>query len=464
MYRYAILAAAVPMVAAHGFISSPPPRQPGEAFGAACGAQALNQQAADINGNVQGIMQVIDARTISDDCNLWLCKGFLLEDPSLVQSYTLGQTIDFEIDIAAPHTGVANVSVVRTSTNSIIGAPLIEFENYASTATGVDPSNRAFSVTLPEDLEGQCTTAGDCVLQWWWDAADINQTYESCVDFTVAGSGSGSPAPAPSVSTPAPSATAPVVTTAVTPQPTSTPIEEPIEEDDECPADDEEDEDEDEEPVEEDDECPADDEEEEDEEPIEEDDECPADDEEEEVEEPVEEVEEPVEEDDECPAEEEDDASGDVDPDEEYDGVDVEEDDECPADEEEEEEEEPIEEEDDECPAEDDEDEEPIEEEDDECPAEDDEDEEPIEEEDDECPAEDDEDEEPIEEEDDECPAEEDEEDEEPIEDDDECPAEDEEDDYEETLPVVTSAGIYERAPATTLATVVRKAVATAAF
>ncbi|KEY72501.1 hypothetical protein S7711_05174 [Stachybotrys chartarum IBT 7711] len=426
MYRYAILAAAVPMVAAHGFISSPPPRQPGEAYGAACGAQALNQQAADINGNVQGIMQVIDARTISDDCNLWLCKGFLLEDPSLVQSYTLGQTIDFEINIAAPHTGVANVSVVRTSTNSIIGAPLIEFENYASTATGVDPSNRAFSVTLPEDLEGQCTTAGDCVLQWWWDAADINQTYESCVDFTVAGSGSGSPAPAPSVSTPVPSATAPAVTTAITPQPTSTPIEEPIEDDDECPADDEDDEDE--EPVEEDDECPADDEEEEDEEPIEDDDECPADDEEEEVEEPIEEVEEPVEEDDECPAEEEDDESGDVDPDEEYDGVDVDEDDECPADEEEEEEEEPIEEEDDECPAEDDEEEEPIEEEDDECPAE------------------------------------EEDEEEEPIEDDDECPAEDEEDDYEETLPVVTSAGIYERAPATTLATVVRKAVATAAF
>lgn len=190
MQKIAGIASLVTLAAAHGFIESPSPRRPGDAYKAACGEQPYNQQSADINGNVQGIFQVV-GDAASDDCKLWLCKGFLLEDnPDLVQSYSLGETIDFEINIAAPHTGYANVSVVKTSTDTIIGSPLVEFQNYASNA-GVDANNTAFSVTLPDNLNGDCTTAGDCVLQWFWDAPDIDQTYESCVDFTVGG-GSGS--------------------------------------------------------------------------------------------------------------------------------------------------------------------------------------------------------------------------------------------------------------------------------
>lgn len=187
MQRIAGLASLVTLAAAHGFIKSPPPREPGDAFKATCGEQPYYQQSSDINGNVQGIFQVVGDDT-TDDCKLWLCKGFLLEDNE-VQSYSLGETIDFEITIAAPHTGYANVSVVKTSTDSIIGSPLIEFQNYAANA-GVDANNTAFSITLPDSLDGDCTSAGDCVLQWFWDAPDIDQTYESCVDFTVDGSGS----------------------------------------------------------------------------------------------------------------------------------------------------------------------------------------------------------------------------------------------------------------------------------
>jgi hypothetical protein len=192
MKNAAALLTLLPLVAAHGFVKSPPPRKPGNAFKAACGEQPFYQQSADINGNVQGIKQVVGSNFDAKDCNLWLCKGFQFDDnKDNVQSYKLGEKIDFDVNIAAPHTGYANVSVVKTSTDKMIGEPLIEFENYAANA-GLNPNNTAFSVTLPESLGGECTKAGDCVLQWFWDAPDIDQTYESCVDFVVGGSGSGS--------------------------------------------------------------------------------------------------------------------------------------------------------------------------------------------------------------------------------------------------------------------------------
>ncbi|KAM0206425.1 hypothetical protein ACHAPA_003621 [Fusarium lateritium] len=223
MKNAAALLTLLPLVAAHGFIKSPTPRKPGNAFKAACGEQPFYQQSADINGNVQGIKQVVGSSFDATDCNLWLCKGFQFDDnKDNVQSYKLGEKIPFEINIAAPHTGYANVSVVKTSSDSMIGEPLIEFENYASNA-GTNANNTAFSVTLPESLGGECTKAGDCVLQWFWDAPDIDQTYESCVDFVVggtgAGSGSGSTTPKPT------SASAPVATSAAAEKPVATTLE-----------------------------------------------------------------------------------------------------------------------------------------------------------------------------------------------------------------------------------------------
>ncbi|RTE78704.1 hypothetical protein BHE90_006785 [Fusarium euwallaceae] len=302
--KYAAALTLIPLVAAHGFVRSPPPRKPGDAYKAACGDQPFYQQSSDINGNVQGIFQVVGTGADATKCNLWLCKGFQQEDNAdNVQTYSLGQEIDFDVNIAAPHTGYANVSVVKTSSNTVIGEPLIEFSNYASNA-GLDANNTAFSVTLPDTLGGECTTAGDCVLQWFWDAPDIDQTYESCVDFVVgSGSGSGSgnsgsspSASAPAASTPAATQAPPAATTLVAvtasseaaPAATATTApdtgaEEPVDdEDEECPADDETEEPiDDEEPVDdEDEECPADDEEPiDDEEPVD-DEECPADDEE----------------------------------------------------------------------------------------------------------------------------------------------------------------------------------------
>ncbi|KAL4973395.1 chitin binding domain-containing protein [Aspergillus desertorum] len=192
-----ILAAAglISLANAHGYITSPQPRLPGSAMASACGQQVYNNQAADRAGNIQGELQVAASQSDydADACHIWLCKGYQFADnKDNVQSYTAGETVDFVIDIVAPHTGVANVSVVDTASNSVIGSALKSWDVYASTATGVTEDETNFSITIPDNLGSQCSEAGACVLQWYWYAESIDQTYESCVDFTVGGSSSGS--------------------------------------------------------------------------------------------------------------------------------------------------------------------------------------------------------------------------------------------------------------------------------
>ncbi|GES59352.1 putative chitin binding protein [Aspergillus terreus] len=189
------LAGLASMAHGHGFVKSPQPRMPGKAMQAACGQQVTINQESDNYGNIQGELQVANGQSDynAQKCDIWLCKGYKFADnKDNVFSYSAGQKVDFTVDIRAPHTGVANVSVVDTASNSVIGSPLKSWDKYASTATGVTEDETNFSVTIPDDLGSQCSEAGACVLQWYWFAESIDQTYESCVDFTVGGSGSGS--------------------------------------------------------------------------------------------------------------------------------------------------------------------------------------------------------------------------------------------------------------------------------
>lgn len=191
----ATLASLIPLVYGHGFVTSPTARMPGSAMKAACGDQVEINQESDNYGNIQGELQVANGQSDYNaaKCDIWLCKGYKFADnKDNVYSYSAGQTVDFTVDIRAPHTGVANVSVVDTASNSVIGSPLIYWSVYASTATGVTKNETNFSVTIPDDLGDRCSTAGDCVLQWYWYAQSIDQTYESCVDFTAGGSDSSS--------------------------------------------------------------------------------------------------------------------------------------------------------------------------------------------------------------------------------------------------------------------------------
>ncbi|KAI4844456.1 hypothetical protein E4T44_06179, partial [Aureobasidium sp. EXF-8845] len=170
-------------VQGHGFLLSPKPRMPGDAFEAACGQQVYYNQAGDNYGNVQGELQV--ARTQTDynaeKCKIWQCKGFKYEDnKDLVQSFTPGQKVPIKFEVRAPHEGTANVSIVDTATNTIIGTPLISWDVYASSASSIPSSQTSFDITIPQDLGSKCSTAGACVLQHFWDARSVDQTYESC--------------------------------------------------------------------------------------------------------------------------------------------------------------------------------------------------------------------------------------------------------------------------------------------
>ncbi|KAH7068944.1 hypothetical protein BKA63DRAFT_98230 [Paraphoma chrysanthemicola] len=208
------LAGLVSSVAAHGFISTPAPRLPGDGLKAACGDQVYNQQSSDHYGNVQGALQNLQGS--HPDCRMWQCKGVPFSDAGEIHSYTAGQVIPMTVEIRAPHDGVANVSIVKVSSDTVIGSPLISWDEYALTSSPISqhPDWTSFDITMP-DVSSECANAGDCVIQWYWDAPSIDQTYESCIDFTISGgsgSGSGSsPAPASSA---APSASASPVASA----------------------------------------------------------------------------------------------------------------------------------------------------------------------------------------------------------------------------------------------------------
>lgn len=68
---------------------------------------------------------------------------------------------------------------------------LKSFAQYALTSRPIQKDETDFDVTIPSDLGGKCTQAGECVIQMYWDARSIDQTYESCIDFVVGGSGEG---------------------------------------------------------------------------------------------------------------------------------------------------------------------------------------------------------------------------------------------------------------------------------
>ncbi|KAF2793189.1 hypothetical protein K505DRAFT_244985 [Melanomma pulvis-pyrius CBS 109.77] len=168
---------------AHGNITSPPARQPGPAMQAACGAAAVSAILADGTGPLENILS-----NGSPDCNIFLCKGAQFADnQALVQTFTAGQVVPFKAQLPIPHEGPANVSIIDTASNTVVGLPLIEFDTYADEALAVlPPNNTAFSVKMPTNLAGSCEVAGECVLQWFWFGTSAQQTYENCVDFVMA--------------------------------------------------------------------------------------------------------------------------------------------------------------------------------------------------------------------------------------------------------------------------------------
>lgn len=185
------LACLISSATPHGFITSPTPRYPGNGLKSVCGEQVYNTQFYDHYGNVQGSLQNLQGD--QPHCRMWHCKGIPFTDAGEIHSYRAGQVVSVKIDIRAPHDGVANVSIVQVGTDKSIGSPLISWDKYALTSSPLSehPDWTAFTIKLP-DVSKECAAAGDCVIQWFWNAASINQTYESCIDFQMSSdSGSG---------------------------------------------------------------------------------------------------------------------------------------------------------------------------------------------------------------------------------------------------------------------------------
>ncbi|KAI0846092.1 hypothetical protein F5Y00DRAFT_151521 [Daldinia vernicosa] len=187
------LAALAATVSGHGLITTPTPRGPGDASSAACGSSVVANIKGDLTSHVEGLPELAaeDAGYHGELCNLWLCRGLQYADNAAnVQAYKPGQKVTIEVQLTIPHAGSANVSVVDTKTNTIIGEPLLTWPSgYADERqfyAHQTPANQTkFDVTIPEDLGSKCADAGSCVLQWWWYGTGAKQTYESCVDFTA---------------------------------------------------------------------------------------------------------------------------------------------------------------------------------------------------------------------------------------------------------------------------------------
>lgn len=161
------LAGLAAQASAHGLVKKPVTREPGQATEAACGKIMADFYKADNTSYPEALLRAnpggLKAPYDPKKCNLWLCKGYQFADNAAnVQSYKAGQVLDLEVWIRIAHKGYANVSVVDTASNTVIGTPLISWpDNYAASTS--PPANQTkFSITVPE-LGNKCTTAGACV-------------------------------------------------------------------------------------------------------------------------------------------------------------------------------------------------------------------------------------------------------------------------------------------------------------
>ncbi|KAH7091488.1 hypothetical protein FB567DRAFT_275566 [Paraphoma chrysanthemicola] len=190
--KFPILALSfLPAVLSHGLITSPPARPIGPALLANCGPKVEQDIRLDNTSHVESRPELAakDPAYNASACNLWLCTGLQFADNAKnTQTWAAGDVVPVKVWVRIPHEGSANVSIVDTKSNKIVGKMLkVWASGYApgKKESDVPLDQKEFSVTVPEGLEEKCAVAGDCVLQWWWFGTAAKQTYESCVDFKI---------------------------------------------------------------------------------------------------------------------------------------------------------------------------------------------------------------------------------------------------------------------------------------
>lgn len=150
------------LVSAHGVVLKPASRKPGDATTEACGRAMVNFYKQDETSYPEAFLR---SNPLPDrnKCNLFLCKGYQFADNAAnVQSYKPGDSVEYEVYIRIPHSGYANVSIVDTTTNKVLGSPLVSWASGYAASSKPPADQTKFSVKIPE-LGAQCTTAGVCV-------------------------------------------------------------------------------------------------------------------------------------------------------------------------------------------------------------------------------------------------------------------------------------------------------------
>jgi hypothetical protein len=168
-FTIASLVTLVPAVLGHGLITSPPSRPVGPAIIAACGPSVSQSIRSDNTSHVEGLPELAakDTAYNAAECNLWQCKGLQFADnANNTQTWKAGQVVPLKVWVRIPHEGSANVSIVDTKTDTVIGDMLkVWSKGYApgKKESDVPEDQKEFSVTVPEGLEEKCATAGACV-------------------------------------------------------------------------------------------------------------------------------------------------------------------------------------------------------------------------------------------------------------------------------------------------------------
>jgi hypothetical protein len=168
-FTIAALLTIVPAVLGHGLIQSPPARPIGPALTANCGPKVEQDIRLDNTSHVESRPELAakDPKYNAAKCNLWLCTGLQFADnANNTQIWHAGQVVPIKVWIRIPHEGSANVSIVDTKTNTVVGDMLkVWSSGYApgKKESDVPQDQKEFSVTVPEGLETKCATAGDCV-------------------------------------------------------------------------------------------------------------------------------------------------------------------------------------------------------------------------------------------------------------------------------------------------------------
>jgi hypothetical protein len=169
-FSTATLIALIPAVLGHGLIQIPPSRPVGDAILANCGNGVVSQIKGDNTSHVEGLPEAAakDPAYHAAACNLWLCKGLQFADnpKANIQKWTAGQVVPMQVWVRIPHEGSANVSIVDTKTNKVLGNMLkVWSKGYAPgiKESDVPADQKNFNVTIPKGLEKKCAVAGNCV-------------------------------------------------------------------------------------------------------------------------------------------------------------------------------------------------------------------------------------------------------------------------------------------------------------